>query len=86
VGDLALAADLVNRRTVFLSPHDNLIRALEFFDEAEFDKLPIVETVGGRNRLLGHVRYRDIIGFYQREHDASTLAPTSDGADRLAAP
>jgi len=74
LGSLVLAADLVNRRTVFLSPDDNLIRALEFFGEGEFDKLPIVDCSGGRERLLGHVRYRDIIAFYQREHDSREVA------------
>ncbi len=67
---LVVAADIVNRRTVFLSPNDNLIRALEFFGDAEFDKLPIVETSDGQRKLLGHVCYRDIIGFYQREHSS----------------
>lgn len=71
LGSLVLADDLVNRRTVFLSPDDNLIRALEFFGEQEFDKLPIVEISEGRKRLLGHVSYRDVIGFYQREHSSS---------------
>jgi len=71
LGSLVLADDLVNRRTVFLSPEDNLIRALEFFGEREFDKLPIVEVVDGHRRLLGHVNYRDIIGFYQREHSSA---------------
>ena len=70
LGDIVLAADLVNRPTVFLSPDDNLIQALEFFDEVEFDKLPLVETSDGGQRLLGHVRYRDVIGFYRREHDS----------------
>ncbi|MCH8233868.1 MAG: CBS domain-containing protein, partial [Bacteroidetes bacterium] len=70
LGSLVLADDLVNRRTVFLSPDHNLIDALEFFGEREFDKLPIVEEVGGRARLLGHVSYREIIGFYQREHSS----------------
>jgi len=69
VGSLVLALDLVNRRTVFLSPEDNLIRALEFFGEEEFNKLPIVQTVNGRSTLLGHIRYRDIIRFYRREHE-----------------
>ena len=70
LGSLVLADDLVNRRTVFLSPDDSLIRALEFFGEGEFDKLPIVEAAEDGKRLLGHVCYRDIIGFYQREHNS----------------
>jgi CIC family chloride channel protein len=86
LGDLVLAADLVNRPTVFLSPDDNLIRALEFFDEVEFDKLPLVETTDGHNRLLGHVRYRDIIGFYRREHDSSRSEPPRTGAGLPPAP
>lgn len=82
LGTLVLADDLVNRRTVFLGPQDNLIRALEFFAEREFDKLPIVEVVDGCRRLLGHVSYRDIIGFYQREHSSvdSRLANPEPGA------
>lgn len=82
LGSLVLADDLVNRRTVFLRPDDNLIRALEFFGEREFDKLPIVESVNGRDRLLGHVSYRDIIGFYQREHSSADLQPSAAHEDR----
>jgi len=74
LGSLVVADDLVNRRIAFLTPDDNLIRALEFFGQGEFDKLPIVAAGDGRSRLLGHIRYRDIIGFYQREH---TLPDTS---------
>jgi len=85
LGSLVLAHDLVNRRTVYLSPDDNLIRALEFFGEREFDKLPIVETVSGHNKLLGHVRYRDIIRFYQREHDSrDTQSALAEGERNLA--
>lgn len=61
---LLVAHDLTNRPTACLEPEGNLIQALEFFGDADFDKLPIV----GDGRLLGYVRYRDIIGFYQREH------------------
>ena len=70
MSSLLLADDLINRRTISLRPDDNLIRALEFFGEGEFDKLPIVETADGHDKLLGYVRYRDIIGFYRREHDS----------------
>jgi predicted transcriptional regulator len=69
VSELLLADDLINRRTIYLSPQDNLIRALEFFGEREFDKLPIVESKDGHDKLLGYVRYEDIIAFYRREHD-----------------
>jgi CIC family chloride channel protein len=68
LGPLVVADDLVNRPSIYLGPDDNLVRALEFFGEVEFDKLPIVDTSNGGNKLLGHVCYRDIIGFYQREH------------------
>jgi CIC family chloride channel protein len=74
LGTLVLADDLVNRRSVVLHPDDNLIRALEFFGEGDFDKLPIVER-GEPGRLLGYVRYRDIIAFYQREHGTSAVQP-----------
>jgi len=86
LGSFVLALDLVNRRTVFLSPDDNLIRALEFFGEQEFDKLPIVETADGHNKLLGYVRYRDIIRFYRREHDSSDAQSTNATIERPSAP
>jgi len=40
LGSLVLALDLVNRRTVSLSPDDNLIRALEFFGPGHHWLLP----------------------------------------------
>lgn len=81
LGSLVLADDLVNRRTVSLCPDDNLIRALEFFGEGDFDKLPIVESVDGRDQLRGYVRYRDIISFYQREQTASEAESTDVGGE-----
>jgi len=86
LGSLVLAHDLVNRRTVFLSPEDNLIRALEFFGEQEFNKLPIVETADGHNKLLGHIRYRDIIRFYRREHDLQDTQSMIASSERPTAP
>jgi CIC family chloride channel protein len=73
LGPFVLAHDLVNRREVFLRPEDNLISALEFFGDRNFDKIPIVEVRGERERLLGHVEYRDILKFYRREHDREPL-------------
>ena len=70
----------MNRRTVFARPGDSLIRALEFFGEGDFDNLPIVDDSDGRNTLLGHISYRDIIGFYQREHESSKVEQTAGGA------
>jgi CIC family chloride channel protein len=86
LGSFVLALDLVNRRTVFLSPDDNLIRALEFFGEREFSKLPVVETADGHNSLLGHVRYQDIIRFYRREHDSTDTQSITPASDRNATP
>ena len=74
LGSLVLADDLVNRRIVFLRPDDNLIRALEFFGEGDFDKVPIVEANDRGDKLLGYVRYPDILGFYRREHDSTSAA------------
>lgn len=75
---LVVAYDLVNRPTISLSPEDNLIRALEYFGDREFDKIPIVETRDGREELLGYMQYRDIIRFYQREHGAIDESDTTD--------
>jgi CIC family chloride channel protein len=78
LASLALADDLVNRRLVYLHPDQDLIRALEFFGETEFDKAPIVER-GEGGRLLGYVRYRDILDFYRRQNPAPEDQPAGPG-------
>jgi CIC family chloride channel protein len=75
LGTFVLAHDLINRRTVYLQPDDNLISALEFFSNREFDKIPIVDRRGDRLRLLGHIAYDDIIAFYKREHGTPSTTP-----------
>jgi CIC family chloride channel protein len=79
LGAFVVAHDLINRRLVFLRPEDNLISALEFFGDRDFDKIPIVDVQGDRQRLLGHVQYRDILGFYQREHGPPTPVAAAGG-------
>jgi CIC family chloride channel protein len=69
-----VAHDLVNRRIVSLTPEDNLIAALEFFGDREFDKIPIVDS-GRGGRLLGYITFSAILDFYKREHGASEIAP-----------
>ncbi len=65
---LVLADDLVNRRPISLTPENNLIEALQFFGDKDFDKIPIVVGQGREQRLLGTLLYGDILDFYQREH------------------
>jgi CIC family chloride channel protein len=77
LGTFVLAHDLVNRRSVFLRPEDNLISALEMFGDREFDKIPIIDVSSGHQRLLGHIQYADILGFYKREHGSSSVAHPS---------
>ncbi len=74
LGSFVLAHDLVNRGATFLTPGDSLISALEFFSDREFDKIPIVEVSNDRRRVLGQVRYADILDFYKREHGAVPAA------------
>lgn len=57
-----------------MRPQDNLISALEFFGDRDFDKLPIVEERDHKKLRLGHVRYQDILNFYRREHGRETPA------------
>lgn len=78
VRGLVVAHDLVNRPAVSLTPDDNLISALEYFGDREFDKIPIVETRDGRKHLLGYVQYRDILGFYRREHGTDHAGQSTD--------
>lgn len=74
--ELIVADDLVNRRKVSLSPGDNLISALEFFGEGEFDKIPITDPQRG-GQLLGYVTFAAILDFYKREHGASEVGPAA---------
>ena len=76
IGNFVLAHDLVNRQTVYLTPDDNLISALEFFSDREFDKIPIVRILSGHPKLLGHIRYSDILNFYKREHESTPVKRT----------
>jgi len=80
LGTFVLAHDLVNRRTVYLTPSDNLISALEFFSDREFDKIPIVDDSHGGRRLLGHIQYDAILDFYKREHGTPESAALHSGA------
>ncbi len=65
---LVLADDLVNRRPISLTPDANLIEALQFFGDKEFDKIPIVDGPGHEAQLLGTLQYGDILDFYRQEH------------------
>lgn len=78
LGSLAIADDLTNRQIAFLRPDDNLISALEFFGNGDFDKLPIVERES--QHLLGFIRYADIIDFYRRQQPAPIEQPAPGGA------
>ncbi len=77
LGALVVAHDLVNRRTISLTPKDHLIRALEVFGDREFDKIPIVDPQQS-DQLLGYVTFSAILDFYKREHapaDIATVTP-----------
>lgn len=84
LGTFVLAHDLVNRRTVYLTPEDNLISALEFFSDREFDKIPIVDDRDGHRRLLGHIQYGDILDFYKREHGTPDTRPATPAGQSAA--
>jgi Mg/Co/Ni transporter MgtE len=85
IGAFVLAHDLVNRRTVYLRPQDNLVHALELFGNWEFDKVPVVDDRDGHKTLLGHIRYQDILEFYKREHVAFPAPPEAGGSHSPAA-
>lgn len=83
LGALAVAHDVINRRSYSLRPEDSLIGALEVFSNREFDKIPIVD--GTSKQLLGYVQYRDVLDFYRREHPAGEGAGAPSEAEARAA-
>ena len=61
----AVAKDLIERPSIYVTPNDSLYQALQLLIDSDFDKVPVVEVVGERKVLLGYLQYQDILKFYK---------------------
>jgi CIC family chloride channel protein len=69
VWELANARDVMTTRVVSVTPADDLNTALKKFTELNLDELPVVK-VENANELLGMLRRRDVIAYYNEKlHD-----------------
>ncbi|MEP7027080.1 MAG: chloride channel protein [Candidatus Eisenbacteria bacterium] len=73
----AIAHDLASAPTAFLTPEDDLDRALHLIMTLELDDLPVVERAGS-NRVIGILSRRDITAAYA--HRRFGASPLSRGA------
>ena len=62
---LANARDVMTADYLFVTPDDDLNTALERFTQLNIDELPVLEDTESR-RLLGMLRRKETIGFYNR--------------------
>jgi CIC family chloride channel protein len=66
LSNLLIAQDLVDPHIARLNPEDTLDTAMKLFGQYGSDEIPIVDSKD-ENKIIGSVRYRDIISAYNRE-------------------
>ncbi|MDA0831857.1 MAG: chloride channel protein [Planctomycetota bacterium] len=62
---LAIARDIMVSNYLYVTPQDDLNTALERFTQLNIDELPVLDD-GKSRRLLGMLRRKETIGFYNR--------------------
>ncbi len=78
--DTQLATDLISRQLISVSENESLYRVLKYVMDYDFDKVPVV-AASDSNKLLGYLRYRDILNYYykmglQKDEPTQTNAGT----------
>ncbi len=62
----ATVGEVCARNVVFLTPDDNLYKAMTLFDSRGFEEIPVVESADSK-WVLGMLKRRDVIATYNRE-------------------
>ncbi|MGE3998781.1 MAG: chloride channel protein, partial [Planctomycetaceae bacterium] len=65
IWQLATASDLMNSQVVSVTPDDDLNVAMRAFTSVAIDELPVVDPQN-RRKLLGTLRHKETIAFYNR--------------------
>ncbi|MBX3436490.1 MAG: chloride channel protein [Planctomycetaceae bacterium] len=65
IWQLATASDVMNSEVVSVTPDDDLNVAMRAFTAVAIDELPVVDPAN-RQRLLGTLRHKETIAFYNR--------------------
>lgn len=62
--DLLVAEDMIHHKITFVTPKDNLLKAMRFLSNTKFSKVPVVDTSAEHNQLKGYITRKDILKFY----------------------
>lgn len=65
IWQLATASDIMNPKVVSVTPDDDLNVAMRAFTSVAIDELPVVDPAN-RRKLLGTLRHKETIAFYNR--------------------
>jgi CIC family chloride channel protein len=67
-------------RVVSVSPEDDLNTTMKRFTELNLDEIPVLDA-NDRSRLLGMLRRRDVISFYNQKLHALQTEASDAGVD-----
>jgi CIC family chloride channel protein len=80
IWNLANARDVMTTRVVSVSPEDDLNTTMKRFTELNLDEIPVLDA-NDRSRLLGMLRRRDVISFYNQKLHALQTEASDAGVD-----
>lgn len=80
IWELANARDVMTSRVISVHPEDDLNTTMKRFTERNLDELPILAANDGA-QLLGMLRRRDVIAFYNQKLHALQAEANDDGTD-----
>jgi CIC family chloride channel protein len=80
IWDLANARDVMTTRVISVCPDDDLNTTMKRCTELNLDEIPVLAAADS-SRLLGMLRRRDVISFYNEKlHALQTQARDEDGS------
>jgi chloride channel protein, CIC family len=80
IWELANARDVMTSRVISVSPEDDLNTTMKRFTERNLDELPVL-AANDSSQLLGMLRRRDVISFYNEKLHALQTEANDDGVD-----
>jgi CIC family chloride channel protein len=80
IWNLAIARDVMTTRVVSVHPEDDLNTTMRRFTELNLDEIPVLHATEP-GRLLGMLRRRDVISFYNEKLHALQTEANDEGVD-----
>lgn len=72
---LIVAEDILTQNVGRVTVNDNLYTALEKLASMEYDKVAVIDPKEQKNKLLGYLREKDILRFYQKHYQGTQKPP-----------